>query len=64
MDQETGATAEADLHGVCVEAAGRLADASATDIIAWAVAAFGRRLAVTSSMTDPVVSHLVGDVRA
>jgi phosphoadenosine phosphosulfate reductase len=62
MDQETGAAAEADLHGACVEAANRLADASATDVIAWAVAAFGRRLAVTSSMTDPVVPHLVAQL--
>jgi hypothetical protein len=38
MDQETGAAAGADLHGACVEAANRLADASATDVIAWAVA--------------------------
>jgi phosphoadenosine phosphosulfate reductase len=40
-----------------------LADASATDIIAWAVRAFGDRIAVTSSMTDAVIVHLAASVQ-
>ncbi len=40
-----------------------LADASATDIIAWAVRAFGDRIVVTSSMTDAVIVHLAATVQ-
>ncbi len=38
-------------------------DASATEIVRWAVANFGDRLAVTSSMADAVVAHLVSTVK-
>lgn len=41
------------------EQAGRdLEDAPAADVLTWAVETFGRRLCVTSSMEDAVVSHL------
>lgn len=42
------------------DAAGRdLEDASAREIASWAAETFGKRLAVTSSMEDAVVAHLV-----
>ena len=40
-----------------------LEEASAADIVTWASATFGDRLAVTSSMADAVVAHLVSTVR-
>jgi phosphoadenosine phosphosulfate reductase len=46
------------------EAAGReLEDASASDILRWAVDTFGSRFCVTSSMEDAVVAHLASRVR-
>ena len=45
-------------------AAGReLAGASAVEVTTWAATTFGRRLAVTSSMTDAVVAHLMATAR-
>lgn len=40
-----------------------LEDASAPEVIEWAAATFGERLAVTSSMADAVVAHLVSTVK-
>jgi phosphoadenosine phosphosulfate reductase len=40
-----------------------LADADAEDILRWAVATFGDRICVTSSMTDAVIVHMVSAVR-
>ncbi|MFH8489556.1 phosphoadenylyl-sulfate reductase [Streptomyces longisporoflavus] len=46
------------------EQAGRdLEDASALDILRWAVDTFGERFCVTSSMEDAVVAHLASRVR-
>ncbi|WP_333775349.1 phosphoadenylyl-sulfate reductase [Streptomyces sp. IBSBF 3136] len=46
------------------ERAGRdLEDASALDILRWAVDTFGARFCVTSSMEDAVVAHLASRVR-
>ncbi|MEV7084665.1 phosphoadenylyl-sulfate reductase [Streptomyces sp. NPDC093085] len=46
------------------EAAGReLEDASALEILSWAVENFGERFCVTSSMEDAVVAHLASRVR-
>jgi phosphoadenosine phosphosulfate reductase len=46
------------------ELAGReLEEASAQEIVRWAAATFGDRVAVTSSMADAVVAHLVSTVK-
>jgi phosphoadenosine phosphosulfate reductase len=44
-------------------AAIELEDASAGDILGWAVEQFGDRLAVTASMSDTVLAHLASQVR-
>ncbi|MEU9716548.1 phosphoadenosine phosphosulfate reductase family protein, partial [Streptomyces sp. NPDC047976] len=45
------------------ERAGRdLEDASAPDVLRWAVETFGKRFCVTSSMEDAVVAHLASRV--
>jgi phosphoadenosine phosphosulfate reductase len=49
----------AGLRGLARWAADALADASADAVLAWAAAEFGPRLAVTSSMADGVLPHLV-----
>jgi phosphoadenosine phosphosulfate reductase len=46
------------LEKLATEAARSLAGAPAQDVIAWAAEAFGRRLCITSSMTDAVIIHL------
>jgi phosphoadenosine phosphosulfate reductase len=46
------------LEKLATEAARSLAGAPAEDVIAWAAEAFGRRLCITSSMTDAVIIHL------
>ncbi|MFE0135605.1 phosphoadenylyl-sulfate reductase [Streptomyces sp. NPDC059037] len=49
---------------VLAEQAGRdLEDASALEILQWAVDAFGTRFCVTSSMEDAVVAHLASRAR-
>lgn len=45
------------------DAANALADASADDIVAWAVDAFDDRLCVTTSMADAVVVDIVSRIR-
>src|SRR5881392_2816037 len=44
------------------QAAEELADASAEEVIRWAVDTFGARICVTSSMTDAVIIHLASAV--
>ena len=44
------------------QAAEDLADASAEEVIRWAVDTFGDRICVTSSMTDAVIIHLASAV--
>jgi phosphoadenylyl-sulfate reductase (thioredoxin) len=44
------------------QAAEDLADASAEEVIRWAVDTFGARICVTSSMTDAVIIHLASAV--
>jgi phosphoadenosine phosphosulfate reductase len=51
------------LEQVAFEAGQRLEDASAQDVVAWAVDTFGDRFAVTSSMADAVLVHVVQSVR-
>lgn len=49
----------AELRTVVEDAAPRLAEASATDVAAWAAQEFGGWLAVACSMADAVLPHLV-----
>ena len=51
-------TATTDLRATAAEAAERLADGPAGEVIAWAAAAFPGRLAVAASMQDGVLPHL------
>ena len=44
-----------ELRDLATEAGERLEDASATDILEWAVGEFGERFCVTSSMADAAV---------
>jgi phosphoadenosine phosphosulfate reductase len=54
-------TAE-DLRHLAEQAGPDLEDASASDILRWAVDTFGPRFCVTSSMEDAVVAHLASQV--
>ena len=45
------------------QAAEELSDASAEEVIRWAVNTFGERICVTSSMTDAVIIHLASAIR-
>ena len=45
------------------QAAEELADAPAEEVIRWAVDTFGKRICVTSSMTDAVIIHLASAVQ-
>jgi len=47
------------LRALAHEAAPRLADADAETVMAWAAQTFGARMAVTSSMAESVLPHLV-----
>ena len=47
------------MEKVAAQAAQSLAGAPAQDVIAWAAETFGRKLCITSSMTDAVIIHLV-----
>lgn len=51
-----------ELRAVADEAAPRLAGAAAEDVIAWAAEEFGDRWAITASMQDTVLAHLVQTV--
>ncbi|MFD3911412.1 phosphoadenylyl-sulfate reductase [Streptomyces sp. NPDC058603] len=58
------ALTETDDPRALAERAGRaLEDASALEILTWAVDTFGERFCVTSSMEDAVVAHLASRVR-
>jgi 3'-phosphoadenosine 5'-phosphosulfate sulfotransferase (PAPS reductase)/FAD synthetase len=46
------------MEKVAAQAAQSLAGAPAQDVIAWAAETFGRKLCITSSMTDAVIIHL------
>ncbi len=50
----------ADLPALAADAGRELEDASATEILRWAAAAFGEAFAVTASMADGVLSHVAG----
>ncbi|MET7730498.1 phosphoadenylyl-sulfate reductase [Streptomyces sp. NPDC005402] len=51
-----------DLKALAEQAGRDLEDASALEILQWAVDTFGKRFCVTSSMEDAVVSHLASRV--
>lgn len=52
-----------DLEHLATVAGRELEDATAQEIVRWAANAFGERVAVTSSMADAVVAHLVSTVK-
>jgi len=52
-----------DLEALATRAGEELEDASAEEILRWAVDTFGERFCVTSSMADAVLSHLASRVR-
>ncbi|MFD3562765.1 phosphoadenylyl-sulfate reductase [Streptomyces sp. NPDC090032] len=54
---------EPDLRELAERAGRDLEDASALEIITWAVDTFGKRFCVTSSMEDAVVAHLASRAR-
>ena len=51
------------MEQLALAAAAELADASASEVIAWATTTFGDRLCITSSMTDAVIVHLASQVQ-
>src|ERR1044071_855601 len=51
------------LEQIVTRAVGELADAQPDDILRWAVATFGDRICVTSSMTDAVIVHMASAIR-
>jgi phosphoadenosine phosphosulfate reductase len=54
---------DAETERLATKAGLELEEATAPEIVRWAVDNFGDRLAVTSSMADAVVAHLVSTVR-
>ncbi|HVE25536.1 MAG TPA: phosphoadenylyl-sulfate reductase [Sporichthya sp.] len=52
-----------DLERLATSAGEALESATAQEIVQWAAATFGERVAVTSSMADAVVAHLVSTVK-
>ena len=51
------------MEQIAAQTAVDLADADAEDILRWAVATFGDRICVTSSMTDAVIVHMASAIR-
>ena len=51
------------MEQIAAQIAVDLADADAEDILRWAVATFGDRICVTSSMTDAVIVHMASAIR-
>ncbi len=51
------------MEEIVAQAAEELDDASAQDILRWAVGMFGDRICVTSSMTDAVIIHIASTIR-
>jgi phosphoadenosine phosphosulfate reductase len=47
------------MESLAAQAAADLAGAPADEVVRWAVGTFGKRLCITSSMTDAVIIHLV-----
>ncbi|MGI8948867.1 MAG: phosphoadenylyl-sulfate reductase [Ornithinimicrobium sp.] len=62
MAAGTGGRSETELRRLVRHGGAALESAPAQDIIMWAVATFGRRLAITSSMNDAVLAHLASTV--
>ena len=58
----TAGRSEAELKDLVRHAGAELELAPAEDIIEWAVATFGERFAITSSMADAVLAHLASTV--
>ena len=58
----TAGRSEPELKELVRHAGAELELAPAEDIVEWAVATFGARFAITSSMGDVVLSHLAGSV--
>ncbi len=56
------ATVDVDLESLAERAGRELELAPAEEVVRWAVAMFGHRLAVAASMQDTTLSHLVGTV--
>lgn len=57
------AAKRAELKALAEQAGRELEDASALEILQWAVDTFGKRFCVTSSMEDAVVAHLASRAR-
>ncbi|MFJ8938583.1 phosphoadenylyl-sulfate reductase [Streptomyces sp. NPDC102365] len=55
---QTGTDTDAQLKELAERAGRELEDASALEILQWAVRTFGKQFCVTSSMEDAVVAHL------
>ena len=51
------------MRDLAEQAAEDLEDASAEDVIRWATDTFGKRICITSSMSDAVIVHLAAAVR-
>lgn len=65
LDQiDHGVRTPAELRSLAAQANERLDGAPAGEILSWAFAEFGSRLAVTSSMSDAVMIHLAEQVAA
>ncbi|MGE5290272.1 MAG: phosphoadenylyl-sulfate reductase [Micromonosporaceae bacterium] len=56
-------SASTDLEALANQASADLDDAPAEDIVRWAVEAFGKRICVTSSMTDAVIIDLASRIK-
>jgi phosphoadenosine phosphosulfate reductase len=51
------------LEELAIRAGEELEDASAFEVVRWAVDTFGDRVCATSSMTDGVIAHLVSQIK-
>jgi phosphoadenosine phosphosulfate reductase len=65
LPQRSGASGRdpAELEALATKAGRELENATATEIVQWAVDTFGERFCVTSSMQETALSHLVSTVR-
>lgn len=61
--QDQGQRTDEELKALAEQAGRDLEDASALEILQWAVDTFGERFCVTSSMEDAVVAHLASRAR-
>lgn len=62
-EDDAEAAKRAELRALAERAGRDLEDASALEILQWAVDTFGKRFCVTSSMEDAVVAHLASRAR-